>query len=219
MKIRIDDTQLVLQKYSCKTSVGRMVSALLYQAFYRIGFTPWDGHALSSALRELIEGPTALPAGTAIDIGCGTGDSAIYLARHGWQVTGVDVAAKALEKAGAKAAAEHVRVDFVRADATRLSSAGVGKDFALILDSGCLHGMSDDARDRYVAELGAVAAPQTRLFIVAFAPGGQVGVRGIDHAEIERRFTPQWVLVSAADETEMTNNPEHPARHYLLQRR
>jgi SAM-dependent methyltransferase len=196
-----------------------MVSALLYQAFYRIGFTPWDGHALSSTLRKLIEGPHALSAGTAIDIGCGTGDSSIYLARHGWRVTGVDVAAKALEKAGAKAAAEHVRVDFVRADATRLSSAGVGKAFTLILDSGCLHGMSDDARDRYVAELGAVAAPQGRLLIFAFTPGGQVGVRGIDHAEIERRFTPQWDLVSAADETEMTNNPQHPARHYLLQRR
>jgi SAM-dependent methyltransferase len=196
-----------------------MVSALLYQVFYRIGFTPWDGHALSSTLRRLIEGPAAFPAGTAIDIGCGTGDSAVYLARHGWQVTGVDVAAKALEKAGAKAAAEHVRVDFRQADATRLSSAGVGKAFTLVLDSGCLHGMSDVARDRYVAELGAVAGPQARLLIFAFTPGGQVGVRGIDHAEIERRFAPEWVLVSAGDESEMTNDPQHPARHYLLQRR
>jgi SAM-dependent methyltransferase len=196
-----------------------MVSALVYQAFYRIGFTPWDGHPLSSALQNLIEGPAALPAGTAIDIGCGTGDSSIYLARHGWQVTGVDVAAKALEKAGAKAAAQHARVNFVRADATRLSSAGLGKAFTLILDSGCLHGMSDDARDRYVAELSAVAAPQAHLMIFAFTPGGQVGVRGIDHAEIERRFTPRWALVSAADDAEMTDNPQHPARHYLLQHR
>src|ERR1700751_5609564 len=106
-----------------------MLSALVYQAFYRIRFTPWDGHPPSFDLQNLMEGPAALPAGTAIDIGCGTGDSSIYLARHGWQVTGVDVAAKALEKAGAKAAAEPLRVDFVRADANRLSSAGVGKDF------------------------------------------------------------------------------------------
>jgi SAM-dependent methyltransferase len=196
-----------------------MVSTLLYQVFYRIGFTPWDGHALSSTMRELIEGPAALPPGTAIDIGCGTGDSAIYLASHGWKVTGVDVSAKALEKAAAKAAAQHVSVDFRRADATRLSSAGVGKDVSLILDSGCLHGMSDDARDRYVAELGAIAAPETKLLIFAFTPGGQTGVRGIDHAEMERRFTPQWNLVSAADDSDMTSNPEHPARHYLLQRR
>jgi SAM-dependent methyltransferase len=160
-----------------------------------------------------------LPAGTAIDIGCGTGDAAIYLARHGWRVTGVDVAEKALDKARAKAAAENVRVDFTRADATRLSSAGVGKDFDLILDSGCLHGMSDAARDRYVAELGTIAAPHTRLLIFAFTPGGQTGVRGVEHAEIERRFTPHWDVLSAADDAEMTDNPAHPARHYLLQSR
>ncbi len=160
-----------------------------------------------------------MAAGTAIDIGCGTGDSAIYLAHHGWQVTAVDVSAKALEKAAAKAAAEHVRVDFQRADATRLSSAGIGTGWTLIFDSGCLHGMSDDSRDRYVAELGAIAAPQTRLLIFAFTPGGQTGVRGITHAEVERRFTPQWDLISAADDPDMTDNPQHPARHYLLQRR
>ena len=196
-----------------------MSSTRLFQVFYRIGFTPWDGHALSPTLRDVIEGPSALSAGIAIDIGCGTGDSSIYLARHGWQVTGVDAAGKALEKARAKAADEHVRVDFVRADATRLSSAGVGEAFELILDSGCLHGMSDDARDRYVPELGAVAAPHARLLIFAFTPGGQRGVRGIDQAEVERRFMPQWELLSAADESEMTNDPQHPARHYLLQRR
>ncbi|MGH3849251.1 MAG: class I SAM-dependent methyltransferase, partial [Pseudonocardiaceae bacterium] len=119
-----------------------MTSSRLFQLFYRIGFTPWDGHELSSVLRSLIEGPAALAAGAALEIGCGTGDSSIYLARHGWQVTGVDFAAKALEKARAKAVAEHVRVDFVQADATRLSSEGVGDAYALILDFGCLHGMS-----------------------------------------------------------------------------
>lgn len=196
-----------------------MVSTRMYQVFYRIGFTPWDGHALSPTMRDLIEGPAALPAGTALDIGCGTGDSSIYLARHGWQVSGVDVAAKALEKARAKAAGEHVRVDFVRADATRLSSAGIGEAFDLILDSGCLHGMSDDARGRYVRELSAVAAAHARLLIFAFTPGGRRGVPGIDRADIERLFTPQWALLSAANESEMTNDPQHPARHYLLQRR
>ena len=50
-----------------------MVSPLLYQVFYRIGFTPWDGHAMSPALRTLIEGPAALSADTALDIGCGGG--------------------------------------------------------------------------------------------------------------------------------------------------
>jgi hypothetical protein len=47
---------------------------LKFGFFYRIGFTPWDGHPLPSRLRELIEGQAALPSGQAIDIGCGTGD-------------------------------------------------------------------------------------------------------------------------------------------------
>jgi SAM-dependent methyltransferase len=190
-----------------------------FQLAYRIGLTPWDGHPLSSNLRELIEGPAALPADSAIDIGCGTGDLSIYLARHGWQVTGVDVVAKALKQARAKAAAEQVRVDFVRADATRLSSApGVDGAFRLILDCGCLHGMSDDDRDRYVGELHAIAAPHARLLILAFIPGGQFGVRGIDEAEIQRRFSAQWSLVSTGNEAAMTLYANYPARHYLFVR-
>lgn len=199
-----------------------MVSPRLYQALYRLGFTPWDGHELSPTLRTLIQGSAhsaALSAGTALDIGCGTGDSSIYLARHGWQVTGVDVAAAALVRARAKAGAQRVRVNFMRVDATRLSSAAIGREFALILDSGCLHGMRDAARDRYVHELNAMVGAHGRLLIFGFTPGGQFGVRGIDRAEIERRFTPQWTLLSAADEPEMTNDPQYPARHYLLQRR
>ena len=84
----------------------------LFRIFYRIGFTPWDGHPIGQTLRDLVEGASdasALPAGSALDLGCGTGDSAIYLARHGWKVAGVDFVPKALDKARAKAAAADVR--------------------------------------------------------------------------------------------------------------
>ena len=190
-----------------------------FEIAYRVGFAPWDGHELSPALTELVEGPTALPAGEALDIGCGTGDSAIYLAQHGWRTTGVDAAGIALDKARAKATVKHVEVNFVRTDATRLSSSCNGAAFTLILDSGCFHGMSDATRDRYVEELRAVAAPQARLLILAFTPGAQRGVRGVEQAEVERRFLPHWELLSAADDSIMTDDHERPARHYLLQRR
>ena len=75
---------------------------LLFKTFYRLGFVPWDGHPLPKSLQDLVEGENALAAGTALDIGCGTGDNSIYLAKHGWQVTGVDFVAKAVDKARAK---------------------------------------------------------------------------------------------------------------------
>jgi 2-polyprenyl-3-methyl-5-hydroxy-6-metoxy-1,4-benzoquinol methylase len=75
---------------------------LLFKSFYRLGFVPWDGHPLAKSLQKLIEGDGALATGEALDIGCGTGDTSIYLAKHGWQVTGVDFVAKAVDKARAR---------------------------------------------------------------------------------------------------------------------
>jgi 2-polyprenyl-3-methyl-5-hydroxy-6-metoxy-1,4-benzoquinol methylase len=138
---------------------------LLFQAFYRLGVIPWDGHPLAKSLRDLIEGDgtsPALPAGTTLDIGCGTGDNSIYLAQHGWQVTGVDFVERAIDKARAKAEAKKLSITFAQADVTQLSTSGVGSDFALIVDNGCLHGISGEDRDAYVREVTAVAAPDAR---------------------------------------------------------
>lgn len=123
---------------------------------------------------------------------------------------------RALEKARAKAA--DLSIKFVQADVTHLSQAGIGTDFRLIVDSGCLHNMSDADRDAYVREVSAVAAPDARLLIVAFLPGGRFGVRGINPNEMERRFAPGWTLFSAGHEREL-DREQIPARHYLFQRR
>jgi SAM-dependent methyltransferase len=175
----------------------------LFRVFYGLGFTPWDGHVHATSLRELIEGTPdtpALPPGAALDVGCGTGDSSIYLAQHGWHVTGVDFVPKALDKARAKAGAAGVAVDFIHADVTHLSQAGIAGGFQLIVDNGCLHGMSDGDRDLYVQEITGAAAPGARLLIVGAPPGGPVRFLGLDQAEVKRRFTPAWTLLSTAEE-------------------
>ena len=187
----------------------------LFRLFYRLGFTPWDGHPIAKNLQDLVE---ELPAGKALDLGCGTGDSSIYLAQHGWKVTGVDYVPQALEKARAKAAATSAPVDFVRADVTRLSQENIGTNFGLIVDNGCLHNMSDGDRNAYVREVTAVAAPGARLLIVAFLPGGRFGVRGAHQAEMERRFTSSWTLLSTGSERQL-DQEQTPARYYLYERR
>ena len=193
---------------------------MLFRVLYRLGFTPWDGHPLAKSLRDLVEGngATPLPPATALDLGCGTGDNSIYLAQHGWQVTGVDFVPKALDKARLKAATRQAPVNFVHADVTQLSLEDVDNDFALIVDNGCLHGMSDEDRDAYVCEVTAVAAPQARLLLCEFIPGGSFGVPGIDPADVERRFATDWTLLSSGSEPAMDHNGKDPARYYLFAR-
>jgi SAM-dependent methyltransferase len=195
---------------------------LLFRVFYTIGFTPWDGHPLSTMLRELVEGTDTLPPGSALDVGCGTGDTSIYLTQHGWQVTGVDFTPKALDKARTKARAADATVNFVHADVTHLRQAGINGPFQVIVDNGCFHGMSDGDRDLYVKEISAAAAPDARLLMIAFKPSGRFGPAGVDQTEIERRFTPTWALVSAADEPRWTAGnrfaARFTARSYVFQR-
>jgi SAM-dependent methyltransferase len=191
----------------------------LFRLFYRLGFTPWDGHPLAQSLRNLVEGndSPALPAGAALELGCGTGDTSIYLAKQGWQVTAVDFVPTALDKARTKAHVESVDVNFMHADVRHLRQAGITGPVQLIVDNGCLHNMNDDDRDAYVREVSAVAAPDARLLIVAFVPGGRFGVRGVDPTEMEPRFASGWTLVSTGDEREL-DAEKTPTRYYLFQR-
>ncbi len=188
---------------------------LLFRTFYRFGFTPWDGHALANSLTTLVESASLTPT-TALDLGCGTGDNAIYLADHGWRVTGVDFVDKALAKARVKAGDR--TVTFLKADVTQLRSEGVTGSFDLVIDSGCLHGMNDADRDAYVEEVSAVTAQGGRLLIVAFIPGSSYGVPGITAGEVQRRFADGWTLLASGDEPQLDHNGKNPARFHLFER-
>jgi SAM-dependent methyltransferase len=187
---------------------------LMYGVMYRVGFTPWEGHVLPSRLQPLA---AELGTGKALDIGCGTGDASILLARQGWEVVGVDFVERALERARKKAAAAGVTVRFLRADATKLGSYGVGGGFTLLCDNGCMHGISDEQRDDYVREVSAVAASGARLLLVAFLPGNRRRLHGIDRGGVERCFSPSWELVDTGPD--FTSKVGDKLYFYELRRR
>ena len=72
-----------------------------YEITYRYFRAPWDIGAREE-LRSLVESGRIKPC-RAIDLGCGAGTNAIYLAQKGFEVTGVDYAEAAIEKARARA--------------------------------------------------------------------------------------------------------------------
>jgi SAM-dependent methyltransferase len=68
---------------------------------YAAGDLPWDTGHPTRNLVELVEGGT-VPAGRALEIGCGTGTNALWLAGRGFDVLGVDLSPLAIERALAK---------------------------------------------------------------------------------------------------------------------
>ena len=70
---------------------------------------PWDSNIVPPEVRALVEDTSPWPPGRALDVGCGSGTSAVYLAAHGWQVTGVDWIAAALDQARQRATSPRSR--------------------------------------------------------------------------------------------------------------
>jgi SAM-dependent methyltransferase len=172
----------------------------VYRLIYGLGLIVWQRRTPPSELVALIEGPSSLPPGRALDLGCGTGTDTVYLATHGWHVTAVDMVPKALATARANAIAAGVTPRFLQGDVTRLHELGVGDGYALILDFGCFHTLPEDRRSAYVASVSHAAAPGATLLLYGFRrpPRAAPMHAGITSDEIRQRFGPAgWHLVDA----------------------
>lgn len=190
-----------------------------FQLFYLLRFVPWEHDWMPTALKALAEGPQALPAGRALDLGCGYGRHAVYLAQQGWQVTGVDGVARALQKARHRAAAAGVQPDFRRGDVTRLGDCGVTGPYDLLLDSVCFHGLPEQDRARYGASVSAVAAPGATLLLFAMPPGKRgMGPAGASQADVEQNLAPAWRLVASETVSDHPRGEARGLRWYRLQR-
>ena len=100
----------------------RTQSEQFWEGHYQRNTRPWTGRANPI----LVQWAESMPPGRALDLGCSEGTNAIWLARHGWRVTGVDVSATALARAAANAANNGVsdRTDFQQHDLEQTFPAG-----------------------------------------------------------------------------------------------
>lgn len=121
-----------------------------WDEIYRKGETPWDSGKPCSELVRILEDEFVSPS-QALDLGCGTGTNAIYLAQMGFNVTGVDVSQVAVEKAREKADAAGVSVHFMLASLPKAFLPG--KVFDFVFDRGCFHAISKEQRPGYIEML------------------------------------------------------------------
>ncbi|HLW68214.1 MAG TPA: class I SAM-dependent methyltransferase [Gemmataceae bacterium] len=97
---------------------------------------PWDTGRPSAELERQLAKRKLAPC-RAIELGCGTGTNAVWLAQQGFDVTGIDLSPTAIERAKAKATEAGVQVRFLQADVFALLD--LGPAFPFFFDRGCYH--------------------------------------------------------------------------------
>jgi SAM-dependent methyltransferase len=147
-------------------------------------------------LVELIEGEHPLAPGRALDLGCGGGRNTRYLARRGWDATGIDLVGGAIETARSQGLGDTAKARFLQGDVTKLAELDLGDAFDLINDSGCYYGLPENRRDAYATGVTRVATPNALLLMAGFTkiPGLFPGISEMD---LRRRF-PGWEMRTSA---------------------
>ena len=126
---------------------------------------PWDTKAPKENVIAWHE--AGLVHGEVLDIGCGLGDNAVYLATQGHSVTGLDISPTALITAERRAKDVGVDVRFAVADATKLD--GYTEAFDTVIDSGMFHCLDDDGKRSYATAVHRATRPGATLLLGAFS--------------------------------------------------
>jgi SAM-dependent methyltransferase len=194
-------------------ALRRYLPPIGFEATFRHGDPPWDIGAPQPAVVRLAE--HGVITGDVVDVGCGTGDNALYLAGRGLRVTGVDAAPTAIARARAKAGRANGGPTFIVADALALDD--LGSTFDTALDCGLFHTFSDPDRIPFERSLHAVLRPGGRYILLGFSERqpGDYGPRRVTQAEIRSTFADGWTVDSIEPERFVSHLPGGAADAWL----
>lgn len=173
------------------------------------GKAPWD---IGKPQKAFVDAADQI-AGSIFDVGCGTGEIALFFAERGHKVTGIDFLEKPILEAKRKAQERGLEANFLVMDALALQH--IPEVFDSAIDCGLFHVFSDVDRARYVEGLAGVVKPGGKLFLLCFSdkePPGD-GPRRVTQQEIREAFARGWD-VGAIHETRFEVRPDLDNIHF-----
>ena len=177
---------------------------------YRTGNLPWDTGRDDKNLSHCIEDSCVAPC-RMLDLGCGTGSNAVWLAKQGFSVTGIDIAPLAIEAARQRAASEGVDISFSAADI--LTDPIPNAPFEFVFDRGCFHSMDNPPDTERCTELisGYLTTGGLWLSLIGNADGPvrEVGPPRRSASEIVSAVEPRFEIISLR-RTDFDSDDEDP---------
>jgi cyclopropane fatty-acyl-phospholipid synthase-like methyltransferase len=174
---------------------------------YQHNATPWDIGRPQPAIQRIADsGGFVEPV---LDNGCGSGEHALLAAAMGLQVTGVDLAQTAIERARAKARQRGLLADFVIGDVLALDEIErLTPPYRTVIDTGCFHTFPNADRPIYASSLASVVDSGGVLHLLCFSEHtpGTDGPRRVTQAEIGQTFSRDWFVASIEPEMFAVSN-------------
>jgi methyl halide transferase len=170
---------------------------------------PWDISRPSDELQKAVNAGT-IRSSRVVDLCCGSGTDAVYLASHGFDVTAIDIAPTALVQARQKALKAAVSVRWILGDVLAPPDLGT---FDFIYDRGCYHVVRDQNLSAYLDTLRRLSHPGTRLLLLAARREEQAspGSPGVTEEELRYDFLSlfdvEWLRKSALESNRGTSPP------------
>lgn len=185
------------------------VMKAFYNVTYRYFRAPWD-IGPRKELVELVEIGRIKPC-RAIDLGSGTASNCIFLAQHGFEVTGVDYSAAAIELGRRRAEAAGVNVNFIQDDLTNLRH--LRGEYDLLVDYGTLDDLKPAKRDLYIQNVLPLAHHGSLFLLYCFEWNPRWYERfffssiALESGEAVDRFSPHFEIERYAGETYKSGFP------------
>ncbi len=164
------------------------INWIMYELSYRISKPRWDDGQVPPQVAQLAS--TIGNTGRVLDLGCGTGTHAVYLAQQGLTVTGVDLSNTAIQRARVKASQARVTPEFIVHDVTQLDF--LRGPFDIALDVGCLHALSASQQHLYASALTHLMRTGSTLLVWGMDP--QSMGMGLTPKKVTQIFTPGFKL-------------------------
>ena len=167
-----------------------------WEDMYKKGEWPWETFKPEKHLADLFK-KNKIPKGKALDMGCGLGTHAIFLAKQEMNVKAFDLSEKAIEIARERAEKEKVKVDFFVQDVNNVNFKE--NEFDFVFDRGLFHHLNSKEKKHYLEKLVFFLKKNGKYQLIAFSSKNTGFEKALSEKEVKEFFKKHFKVLEVKE--------------------